>query len=502
MSLRTRLTAASKALFGPAPVRGDAGAAAFAALAGAGVFSSPGYLASDAQRQIAQYSGWVRTCVRFLARHVGQVPAAARRTDFGDRKSYQKSVAEWRAKGHGRPARRHFVPHAARAKSAVGGRLTPEDELEYLDDGDPLTRLLRDPNGPQTGVQFWPLCAVYRYLTGRCYVWMATREVGDGGVPQALWAFPSHWVTPKARPGSGNLVDWYEVRSNSGTGTTPLDVPADEMLEWGDWHPAHPLLPDSVVAGMARAVDTHVMLELARYRGLQQGADVGGVLEPPADANLGDPALTRFLAEFQASAWGVFNSNKPLMLPPGWKYTPRDAAKELAYNESLDHTRRDVMAHFGLDEVLMGYSNESTYAAASVADGRLKFGLVRPEQRSLAGVLTERLARRFGDDYVVLFPDDGGFEDPDQKRQNYQVGWQCKAVTPNEVRVNLLGLEPSDDPGADELGGPEPAPNPGGGGGPSHAGGGAAEPGAGEDAPPDATPFADLFKPDAAGGVP
>ena len=281
-------------------------------------------------KQVDQYAGWVRVCVNFLANQVGRVPVAARVTDTEDRKAYKKALRNYyETKGlegsADRPERRQFVPATIRLKSIVGGHLTNEDDLEYLQEDHPLIRLLRDPNGPQTGQQFWPLFMTYYYLVGRAYIWAPK---GEDGLPKALWVLPAHWVQPFASQDSDRLRDYYEVRSQFSP--EPVRFDADEVIEFGDWHPSNPLVPDSPVAGAAHEIDVHAMIRIAQYQGLQNGADIGGTLELPPEADPSDPNIARWLSSFQSAAQGIYNFGKPMVLLPGTKYTPRDAAKEVA----------------------------------------------------------------------------------------------------------------------------------------------------------------------------
>ena len=405
-------------------------------------------------KQVDQYAGWVRVCVNFLANQVGRVPVAARVTDTEDRKAYKKALRNYyETKGldgnADRPERRQFVPATIRLKSIVGGHLTNEDDLEYLEEDHPLIRLLRDPNGPQTGQQFWPLFMTYYYLVGRAYIWAPK---GEDGLPKALWVLPAHWVQPFASQDSDRLRDYYEVRSQFSP--EPVRFDADEVIEFGDWHPSNPLVPDSPVAGAAHEIDVHAMIRIAQYQGLQNGADIGGTLELPADADPSDPAIQRWLSSFQSAAQGIYNFGKPIVLLPGTKYTPREAAKEVAYQEAHEISRRNIMAHFGLDESLMGFSKESTHATADVNDKRLRYQIVNPMQTKLAGLLTERLARDFGEDIRIMYPHGGGYQDPASRRADFQAAMAYPggpACTINEVRTGLLDLEPIDDERGDQL---------------------------------------------------
>lgn len=434
-----------KALAGrPSGTRGEA---MFAGWGGSGI-STPGSWTGEKLAQVRAYQGWVAVCVDFRANRVGRVPTAVRVAPAGERAKYQSRVKAYHAgKADALPSHRKWVSHVRR--KAMAGPLGDHEDVEKLDDGDPLVRLLSDPNGPENGTEFWPHFVMFRDLCGESYLWKVR---DDGGRVVELWVLPAPWVTPYS--GNDRLVDYYEVRPWGGSGRVARLKPEDVVC-WRKKSPLHPLASYGPTQSAGTTIDTYGMLEAARYAALQNCSDAGGVITLPDGADDIDPdTLNRFMARFRANVQGLGNVGKPLVLMKGMEYKSRDSALELAYQSSLDQSRDYVMAFYELDKTLMGFSDAASYAAPAVAWKKLKTSVIGPLQVNLAGVLTERLAAEFGDEYAVVFEDDGGFDDPQEKRANWQAAMSCPAgpaVTQNEIRQELLGLEPVDDPEADAL---------------------------------------------------
>jgi hypothetical protein len=430
----------------------SAGEAAFARMAGAsyGVGSSaPGGWGGDRAEYVRQYAGWVGVCVRKLAQHTGTVPVAVRVAKRAERvidgKDYTAKLKSFDAdRSQEPPGRRKWVPQITR--KGMSGPVNKAEELEYLDDDHPLQRLLNDPNRPDVGASLWLTFSLYYHLCGDAYLWKVRDEAGQ---VVELWVLPTHWVTPRSQ--GDRLVDWYDVQ---GGGGISAKLAADDVIRFYDPSPLHPLAAYSKLGAAAACIDVYNMLQIAEYSALQNGAHLGATIELDPSGYPDGPSLQQFLTKFTTFFGGVFSANRPHVLPPGAKLNRPDAQGILHNTETLDTYRTFVMAHMDCDESMMGFSNEGTYATAVVNRLRLRFDVVKPVQDRLAAVLTERLAAEFGDEFALTYPDTGGMTDPAERRANWQAGLQHPAgpaATVNEVRTELLELEPSDDPEADKL---------------------------------------------------
>lgn len=422
------------------------GEARMAALVGPYTSGRYGPRQWDKYEQVRQYQSWVYRCVQFIAQGTRTPPQIVKVTPDGDRDRYNVALKRWRQKGYTldtMPERRKFLSEIQR--KATVGPVESHEEYEYLPNTHPAVRLMNDPNEPQTGVKFWQAVGTFEELTGESFIWVVENGAGQ---PVELWVLPSQWVTPRNDGSSGRLVDFYEVRAVNG----PIEIFAPEEIIWSkNDNPWHPLMATSPLQTQAATVDAYNMIQVARFAAMDNGTMAGGVITMPPDVQTDQTILSRLEMRFLAKNGGPQNAGRPLILEGGLQWTPPSAALEIAFMQGSDQLRRYVMAHYGLDEAMMGFSNSSTYAAAVITRRSLYERVFAPRLEDRAAMLTERLLPRFGTDLRAVYVQDTTTQDPDVKRNDWQLAVNAKAVTQNEIRTELLGLEPVDDPAADML---------------------------------------------------
>lgn len=399
----------------------------------------------DKYNQVQHYRSWVARCVEFLAEGVRVPPEIVKVTAAGERERYGVATKAWRTKGclGEPPAYRAFLSRV-RMKAAVGP-VKAHEEYEFLPDDSPAVRLVNDPNDFQTGVKFWQLCGTYEELTGESFIWVVNN---GAGVPSEMWVLPSQWVTPRCDGLSGRMVDYFEVRAANG----PIEYfDPDEIIWSKNDSPWHPLFTTSRVQNASTTIDAYDMTEASRYTGLENGTMIGGVFSFPADVNVTQEMVDRLENRILAKNGGPTNALRPFIADGGLEWTPPTGEMELAFMQSSDQLRKFIMAHFGLDESMMGFANHSTYAAAVITEQSLFKRVFGPRLENRAATLTERLLYRFGPDLRAIYLPNTTTEDPDARRADWDVAVKANAVTKNEIRTELLGLEPSEDPAADEL---------------------------------------------------
>ncbi len=84
------------------------------------------------------------------------------------------------------------------------------DHIEEVSDH-PLLRLLQSVNPVHNSFDLWELTQFYLEVHGRAFWYLSMDETL--GIPVEIWILPTQNVTPKRRPNSRNLVDYYEYRS-------------------------------------------------------------------------------------------------------------------------------------------------------------------------------------------------------------------------------------------------------------------------------------------------
>ncbi len=98
-----------------------------------------------------------------------------------------------------------------RARTDLPSRVTKARHIEEVFDH-PLLTLLQQVNSVHNQFDLWELTTLYQEVHG-CAYWLL--RYGPLGVPDEIWILPSQNVTPRRRPGSANIVDYYEYRSGT-----------------------------------------------------------------------------------------------------------------------------------------------------------------------------------------------------------------------------------------------------------------------------------------------
>jgi hypothetical protein len=399
---------------------------------GTGTYGAP--LLSKVE-QVLHFRGWTYRCIDYLCSRIAQTPpAAVLAADPTERAEHELQAKAFRLRGGDPPPPRTWVSPLWRQKSQ--GPARPNEEYEFLPDSHPLCRLLQDPNDPETGVSVWYEWALFAFLTGESYLWMVE---DDAGRVSELWVIPSHWVRPVCE-GREHLVDYFEVAPR-GTSGGVVRFDPEELIWYRRPSPLSKLFAASPVQAAAHLVDAYEKTEAARNFSLDNGAAVGGVIQVPPETQLDDAAIARLESRFYAKYQGVYNFNRPLILEGGATWIPAPPERELAYMQSQDQIRRYVMAHWGLDEVVLGFSSVANRAAMVAAILNVNETAINPRRKEKAAILTEKLARRFDERARIFWPDDSPL-DPDARRADFELGVRAGAVAVNELRTHILGLEP------------------------------------------------------------
>jgi hypothetical protein len=194
---------------------------------------------------------------------------------------------------------------------------------------------------------------------------------------------------------------------------------------------------------MAPWIDVLESMDACQFTGFKNQVGFDAVLE--MDAAMEDPgeeAMKRLTARIQERQ-GEGGHRKVLGLAPGAKLTyPRGVAPyEMDYVGSGDQKKDWALAGWGVSKFMAGLSEDVNKASSYTARKNFFHKTVRPRLLLIDGYGTERMARRF-DDGLVIYHDDPYADDPEEIRANLTLALQGKCVTVNEMRQQLLGLEP------------------------------------------------------------
>ncbi len=367
--------------------------------------SSPGWWRDDPTEQLRNYQSWVYAAVNAIAQE------AARQRPF-------------------------IYTNTGQA----------EHEQIPLAHTHPLCRLLENPNPWLTPWEMWYLTIVYLELTGNCFWYMAPQHIGDVklNTPAEVWIVPTPWV--KVIPDAREYVKAYEV--------SPPGVPAetfspDEIIHLKYPNPLNPHYGLSPLQANALTVDAHSELLKSRYQTFLAGPRPGVVLH--TDQTLTDSTVRRLEEKLEQKYAGRENWHRPIVLEQGLKVSPWTLTPaEMDFLNSSRMTRDEILALFRVPPPITGIVENVGLGANIWQGARVMFceGTIQPKLELIAQSLTRDLARRFGQDVVMSFPDCSP-RNQEQRRHDDELDAKLGLRTYNEIRKSR-GLKPFSDPKFDE----------------------------------------------------
>ncbi len=387
---------------------------------------------SDDRIELAShYKHWVYVAVRKIAETVAGIePAVA-------------TVLPPRKSGTARAGNPGLTKSYLRSRhgNTKSQQQRPEEQLDHCDQDHPLCRLFRYPNAVDTGGDLFFELMLFLELTGNSYPWAVPSEYGrltGRGEPAELWVVPSHWLRPILA--NGRLPDHYLVLPLTSPGG--LKLPPEEVIHARWKSPVHKIDGYSAQRAVAEEIDSYESTQQARYWQFHNGAFPAGSIE--LGENYGDPddqEMERIYAKFFARLQGTNNYGRPVILPPGAKYSPLTIEPDkMLYVESVEQLRDFILAAFGVPKEVVGVEpagNDLSRYAPLQSFHRETIG---PKLRYLGQLLTRHLASRWGDDLRVWFPDSSP-EDPQELTAKATMFLAQGLATRDEVR-QMYDMEP------------------------------------------------------------
>jgi HK97 family phage portal protein len=413
-------------------VSASRGERALAGLWPAGI-GHPGGWSSNRMEQARHYRHWVYVGVSAIANEVARAnPNVAFRlpangSNRGKNKHYQTLRGDW-------PPGRTNEYTCNYHKKGLGNKI-PGVELEPAAPDHPLVRLLANPNGPDTGPDFWFELAMFEQLTGNAYVWVIPNGLG---LPSEMWVIPSQWVFPVA--GNDALIDYYAIRPfGAAGGRGQLTIPAREIIHIKNKNPLHKIDGMSALQAAAEWVDTVESAARAQWMHFKQGAFPGLHVDVPGDPD--EFELERLYANFTARFSGELNMDKPIITANGTKVkrltmTPA----EMNYIQSAEAMRDSVLAVLRVPKGVVGLEPAGDNISAYAPLRQFCRFCISPILMRLAATFTEKLASRYPGQPVIWYADPTP-DDPAQVNADIMTDLAANAIDGDEVRV-LRGRAP------------------------------------------------------------
>jgi HK97 family phage portal protein len=306
----------------------------------------------------------------------------------------------------------------------------------------PLCRLLDSPNPWLTRWELWYLTVVYLELTGNCFWYVAPRT--GLSTPAEIWVVPTPWV--KVIPDTTEYVRAYEVAA---PGVPTQTFTPDEIVHLKYPNPLNPHYGLSPLQANALTVDANTELLKSRYQTFLAGPRPGVVLH--TEQTLTDQTVKRLEEKLDTKYAGRVNWHRPMVLEQGLKASPWTLTPaEMDFLNSSKMTRDEILAVFRVPPPIVGLVENTGLGSNIWLGARVMFceGTIQPKLDLIGQALTRDLARRFGPDVMVTFPDCSprNFE---QRRLDDELDAKFGLRTYNEIRKGR-GLKPIPDPRFDQ----------------------------------------------------
>ena len=343
---------------------------------------------------------------------------------------------------------RHYSSWVYAAVNAIAQEVARQKPFLFVETGQadheqiplphthPLCRLLADPNPWMTPWELWYLTVVYLELTGNCFWYLAP---GADGAAE-IWIVPTPWV--RVIPDAKEYVRGYEIRA---PGAPVETFRPDAILHLKYPNPLDPHYGLSPLQANALAVDANAELLKSRYQTFVAGPRPGVVLQ--TDQTLTDQTVLRLEEKLEAKYAGRSNWHRPLVLEQGLKASPWTLTPaEMDFLNSSRMTREEILAVFRVPPPITGLVENTGLGSNIWFGARAMFceGTVQPKIELIGQALTRDLARRYGPDVVVSFPECSP-RDQEQRRADDELDAKWGLRTYNEIRKSR-GLQPFPDP--------------------------------------------------------
>ena len=347
------------------------------------------------------------------------------------------------------PVVAHAAGHApagpGRKRQLVGVRKTMEsqatdEQLVPAGPDHPLCQLFRNPNAWDVPSDLWSELVLFLELTGVAYLWCPPTEYGlRSGLmtPAELWVVPSHWVFP--RFGQSGVEEYHVVPVPGGQ---YFHLPAAEVICLRFKSPRHKIDGWSPQQAGSEWIDAAESVDVSRFHQFKNGAFPLGAVELGEQyVDPSDDEMDRIYAKFFARLQGEHNYGKPIITPPGAKYTPLQInPAEMAYVESADQLRDWILALYKVPKEIAGIQpagNELSWYAPLL---QFNENVLKPRLRYLGQALTRFLASRYSDDLRVYWPDPNE-DSPESLNAKLALMAEHGQVTDAEFRA-ALGYAP------------------------------------------------------------
>jgi phage portal protein BeeE len=321
----------------------------------------------------------------------------------------------------------------------------------------PLLDSLQNPNEIMTQWSLMYTTVASLELTG-CAYWWFERKNGE----VKIWPLPSHWVEPKHCEVRG-LFHQYKVTPQGGG--EPFVVDGADMAYFPLPDPSNPMTHLSPLQTQSKAVATDEAIQDSQFRAFQNGIFPGvimtvGRLPDMAGGGAGErPVLTgeqrRSLVDAARMFYqGTAHYDEPMVIDGMIEKVEKfsNNPSEMDFMQSGAQVKARIFQAFGVNPMILGEVVAGSYSQSAVADNHFCHTVLNPLLTLMGQVITKFMRPFFNStDNCVAYFEPAQSQDKDHSLRAWQAAAHLGVVTPNEYRTEVLNIQPSEDPAADDL---------------------------------------------------
>lgn len=313
-------------------------------------------------------------------------------------------------------------------------------------DSHPVLDLLSDPNDAMMWSHVCTSWVANLELTGRGCLWFKLNGERD-----ELWPIPTHWLTPihlKNRP----FAAWKIRPDHDANGET---VDGASVANAYYVHPADPFGCMSPLQAAALPVTADQHIQTAQVKAFENGIHPTVALvvgEAGGSGQLGRPELTkdqeqRIIRAIKRRHGGTHAYGEPIILDALIQDIKKISASvaEMDFLQSSELTKSRILQAFGVSPIVLGQVESNSRAASAEADRHFCNNTLNPKIELLSSTLTGWARYLYDDPNLVVWIEPCVPKDNEDLRANVETLARLGAISRNEARALLLGLEPLPD---------------------------------------------------------
>ncbi|KEI18268.1 phage portal protein [Clostridium haemolyticum] len=241
--------------------------------------------------------------------------------------------------------------------------------------GHPALSVLEKPNPLYSRSELIKRAIAYKYIGGE----VPFHRVKASGKVKELYVYRPDMV--KFTPTGDTEKPYIEIKYNE------IPIEAKDFMLWKEFNPTDYL--DGLGHGMSMLEPVlkngDLLNELVNWNVslLQNGGNLSGVFTTPD--TLGDAEYERTKTELRNSHQGSRNVGKFMLLEGGMSYISTGVnPKDMDWNEGKRNTMLDICIGMGVDPIVIGFNEQSSYNNKNEAEKGLYTKTVIPLMQDLA----------------------------------------------------------------------------------------------------------------------